>query len=259
MNWLLLRGLVREQRHWREFKSIFAQKTGARIYTLDHPGIGTESGRDCPYNVPAIMRDDRERFANLQKEVLAQTGDSNWALCSISLGSMVALQWASEYSNDFSKIVITNTSVKTLCTSFERFTLKSLLNVPKLFFNSDKFTRERTILSMTSNMHSQSSLNAIAQEYSQFSLEHSKFKKTGLAQLKAGSSFVIPENLYHSHNKNIKWLVLNSINDRLVNANCSKKIAKFLNAPIYFHEKAGHDLSLDDPNWMTDTIIRYFH
>ncbi len=256
MNWLLLRGLVREQRHWREFKNIFAQKTGARIYTLDHPGIGTEVGTDCPSTVSAIMRDDRERFTHLRKVVLDQTGDSDWALCSISLGSMVALQWAAEYSNDFSKIVITNTSAKPLCTTFERFIPKNILNLPKFFFNKNKFKRERTILEMTANMHSKSSLDEIASEYAQFALEHDKFKKTGLAQLVAGSCFVIPETLYHSHGKQNSWLVLNSRNDRLVHTNCSQKIAEFLNAPIYFHEKAGHDLSLDDPQWMADTIIK---
>mgnify|MGYP003949335389 CR=1 FL=1 len=43
MNWLFLRGLTREQRHWGPFRDVFARDyPGAKVHCLDLPGTGTE-------------------------------------------------------------------------------------------------------------------------------------------------------------------------------------------------------------------------
>lgn len=49
-------------------------------------------------------------------------------------------------------------------------------------------------------------------------------------------------------------LVLNSRSDRLVSHLCSEAIARRLNLPLRVHATAGHDLPLDDPQWVAEQI-----
>ena len=58
MQWLLLRGLAREQAHWIDFPEIFEKIVpDAKVHCLDLPGVGTERDRPSPLNVPAIVDD----------------------------------------------------------------------------------------------------------------------------------------------------------------------------------------------------------
>lgn len=256
MNWLLLRGLVREQRHWRDFPKLLSEKTKSTVLCLDVPGMGTESARKSPYSIKEIMYDVRERFL-LAKKNIDKDSNSDWGICCVSLGSMIALQWAHEYPNDFKHIVITNTSCKPLSSTFERFMPKNVLQIPRLLFANNKKAREKVILKMTSNK-SDSELDRIAEDYAKFSLELSQFQSVGIAHLIAGSRFSIPQTLENSHGKSNRFLVINSQKDTLVSPKCSKVVAKYLNAPLVEHPNANHDLSLDDPEWFVNEVIKPF-
>src|SRR5690606_27542745 len=45
VDWLLLRGLAREQRHWRGFREQLERASGARVCCVDVAGAGTERAR----------------------------------------------------------------------------------------------------------------------------------------------------------------------------------------------------------------------
>ena len=49
-------------------------------------------------------------------------------------------------------------------------------------------------------------------------------------------------------------LVLGSAKDRLVDPNCSIQLARQANLPLKMHPDAGHDLPLDDPQWVVKSI-----
>jgi pimeloyl-[acyl-carrier protein] methyl ester esterase len=49
-------------------------------------------------------------------------------------------------------------------------------------------------------------------------------------------------------------LILCSKADRLVHYTCSEDIAKTWNCQIEHHNQAGHDLPLDDTNWIINQI-----
>ena len=65
-----------------------------------------------------------------------------------------------------------------------------------------------------------------------------------LGQIIAAAKFKAPENI----SQNLLFLV--SQQDRLVNFNCSLQMAKFYQCPYILHQSAGHDLPLDDPQWL---------
>jgi predicted alpha/beta hydrolase family esterase len=49
--------------------------------------------------------------------------------------------------------------------------------------------------------------------------------------------------------------VLASRDDKMVSPKCSEDIARYYNANLIEHPSAGHDLTLDDPSWVTEQIL----
>ncbi|MCM2279857.1 MAG: alpha/beta hydrolase, partial [Oligoflexia bacterium] len=81
MNWLLLRGLAREQTHWGVFPSrLQSAFPGSRIRFLDLPGTGTEFNRDSPLTVGAIAADLRERWLTSAE----RDPEDTWGIIGIS-------------------------------------------------------------------------------------------------------------------------------------------------------------------------------
>jgi pimeloyl-ACP methyl ester carboxylesterase len=52
-------------------------------------------------------------------------------------------------------------------------------------------------------------------------------------------------------------LLLASTQDALVNVECSRSIARQWRWPLSEHPEAGHDLPLDDGQWVIDQILRW--
>ena len=93
MNWLLLRGLAREQRHWGRFPdALRSQLPDDQVFCLDLPGTGTEHQRKSPLEIAGIARDVRARFAGLRAQ-----HPGPWRLLAVSLGGMVAMQWCADH------------------------------------------------------------------------------------------------------------------------------------------------------------------
>lgn len=55
----------------------------------------------------------------------------------------------------------------------------------------------------------------------------------------------------------VPLLVLASMNDRLVSPNCSKRIGQAWNATLRIHPDAGHDLALDDGEWIVGEVGKW--
>ena len=89
VDWLMLRGMAREQRHWGRFpEALRASLGGDRLHCLDLPGTGTEHARGTPASIRGIKDDVRARWLQLKAQ---QPGP--WGLIAISLGGMVAMRW----------------------------------------------------------------------------------------------------------------------------------------------------------------------
>jgi pimeloyl-ACP methyl ester carboxylesterase len=50
--------------------------------------------------------------------------------------------------------------------------------------------------------------------------------------------------------------VIWSEKDRLVSSHCSQNIAKKFDASCFTHPTAGHDLPLDEPEWLTQILSK---
>lgn len=240
MNWLLIRGLVREQRHWGSFPADFEAAfrelhPEAKVDTIDFPGFGSERHRPSPFSIDEIVDDMRARF--LKKNEISKP----WNLFSISLGGMVALNWVSRYPEDFERLVLVNSSLRDLSPIHHRLKPKNYPKIASLFFEKDRRAREREILRLTSNL-TREALETKADTNAEFA-EHIR-KRDALAQMIAAMRFKSPQGL------RLPLLVLCSEQDQLVHFGCSEKIAEKFGAEIRRHKNANHDLSLDAPEWI---------
>jgi pimeloyl-ACP methyl ester carboxylesterase len=238
-HWLMLRGLVREARHWGHLKDYFAGKLpAASMHTVDFPGLGTEIDRKSPSQMDAIVDDTRAR--HLQARVAAGIApDAPWAIFAVSLGGMVALNWASRYPQDFARVVVVNTSAGNLSTPFQRFSWRNLGKVLRAMFTRDATHRERMLLSFTVN-DPNIDLDAVARDWAQLPRAT---RTTLIRQMWAASRWKLPTTI------SVPVLVLASEADRLCNVQCGKNIAKHINAPLHLHPTAGHELPRDAPDW----------
>jgi pimeloyl-ACP methyl ester carboxylesterase len=244
MKWLILRGLVREQRHWGNFRKVFEDELkrtdpSAEVYCLDFPGFGTEASRFSPSTIAEIAADLRRRWQKLLKP------GEEWGLLAISLGGMVAMQWCSDHPGDFKKLVLVNSSVKGLSPLHRRMKPQNYLKVISLLMNPDVSAREEKVLKMTSNLTGLQ-LTEKARHHLSFALPIRK--RDAISQIIAAIRFRVPERL------KLPILVLVSRGDRLVDPTCSEEIAKHFSAEIRHHPHANHDLATDDPEWIAKSV-----
>ncbi|MFZ5475152.1 MAG: alpha/beta fold hydrolase [Myxococcota bacterium] len=228
MNWLLLRGLVRERRHWGDFPARLAERTGGEVLALDLPGVGTERGRRPPTSVAGIVADLRPRFA-------AARSPGPWSIFAPSLGGMVALAWAARHPEDFARVAVCNTSARDLAAPLRRFSLAAIATVARGLLARDP---EPHVLALVSNTpHGRACAARFA-----------TFGRVGVGvlarQLLAGARATTPASL------TAPLLVLCSDGDRLCDPRASRTLAARLGGALAVHPTAGHDLPLDDPEWV---------
>lgn len=244
MNWLLVRGLMRETDHWGDFpEKLKSLSDVQQVICLDLPGVGTESQRVFLPSVRQAMEDLRSRFRNKISD-----SDEEWGILGISLGGMIAMQWVHEYPHDFKKAVIINSSSKD-CPIWQRLTLPSMKTVLLSFFEKDIVKREKQIIDMTTNLR-KNDLKLI-DSWVKIAQRNDFSKLTAANQLAAAAQFSLPSKL------KVPLLVLASRADRMVSYECSKFIAQKYNAEIKIHPTAGHDIAVDDSNWIVNQIAEW--
>jgi pimeloyl-ACP methyl ester carboxylesterase len=243
--WLLLRGLTREARHWGSFPAALERALpGARAFTLDLPGIGTERHRPSPSTISGIADDLRARWAELRA-----SSDRPWRLLAMSLGGMVAADWCARHPEDFSEVVLINSSARDVGHPLQRMQPAVLPRALGTAFARDLVAKERTILEITTSSHGDDA--ALAQEWAAYAREWPMPRATAVAQLLAAMRFRAPERMP------IRSLVLTSAGDRLCAPICSRRLAARFSSDFDEHPSAGHDLPLDDPRWVTERISRW--
>ena len=237
-NWLLLRGLARESAHWGSFlQTLKTTFPDAKITTLDLPGTGNFHQEDSPYTIKAIS--DATRQQALNKGLLQQP----ITLLAVSLGAMVAWEWMHNYPDDICSASLINTSFANLSPFYHRLRWQSYLKFSALISKSNILEREKSILQLVSNRRDQD--NQISLEWAQIQNQRPINLQNFFRQITAAASY---RPNYSKPKQPI--LLINAMGDRLVNPVCSEKIQEKYQLKISRHPWGGHDLTLDDPEWI---------
>jgi len=237
--WVLLRGLVRESRHWGEFVPILAQRlTQSRLIALDLPGNGALHRQRSPGNIADMVEACR---AQLQGQGLAPP----YHLCAVSMGAMVAVQWAHRYPREIAAQVLINTSMRPFSPVFDRLQMHNWPTVLRLALWSTPVQWETAVLRLTTaRPHPE-----VLAQWVRWHETCPVSKINALRQLLAAARFSAPPMA-----RQVPTLLLASTQDQLVSVRCSQALAQAWQFPLQQHPAAGHDLTLDDPHWVADAV-----
>ncbi len=239
---------MRETRHWGNFpERLAASLPEANITLLDLPGNGKLHLQRSPTSVTAM--------ANACRQQLLERGlKPPYNLLALSLGAMVSCNWSSHYQGEIERAVLINTSLRPFSPFYHRLRPANYPKLLRLMSGvTDKKTREHLILQATSNRDV--SL-ALVEQWTEFVQQYPVSRRNILRQLRAATSYKAPLSAPPS-----QLLILSSDGDHLVNPRCSARLSQQWQVPLQTHPWAGHDLTLDDPEWVIKQIegwIRHF-
>jgi pimeloyl-ACP methyl ester carboxylesterase len=248
-NWLLLRGLAREQRHWYEFRELLAARLGvARVHCLDVAGAGTEHVVLPRPSVPWLARDVARRLPALGG---APRAGERWALVGLSLGGMLALELCRMFPLQFEAAVIINSSSR-LTNASARIRPAAALQLLRAARSDDPLRREQLVLALTSALP-EPERALYARRAADFAREAPPSRWAALAQLIAAGRFQPPDR----QQIRARLAFVCSRDDGLVSPRCTHDLATWFGSACREHAWAGHDLPLDDPVWLCEHIAQF--
>lgn len=243
--WVLLRGLTREAGHWGGFAARLRHAVDAPVVALDLPGNGTRHREPSPWQVQAM--------ASACRAQLQQAGHAPpYAVVAMSLGAMVALDWAATAPGTLRGCVLINTSVRGFSPFWQRLRPANYTTVLRLMLaGATALEREQAVLAMTSGKPADHA--ALPSAWAELARLRPVAPANALRQLVAAARYRAPRSA-----PDVPALVLASAGDRLVSPECSRRLAQAWGWPLAVHPDAGHDLPLDDPHWVVAQIVGWW-
>ena len=206
--WILLRGLTRESRHWGGFVDTLHNRfPNDEVLTLDLSGNGVLNNMQSPLTVAAMTEhcrsDLKRRGVTEPVRVLA-----------MSLGAMVAIDWASRYPAEIECAVLINTSLRGISPFYQRLRIGNYPALLKhIFLRSRARAWEQTILRLTTRHPPDA--QRILNDWVRWHEARPVSTSNALRQLLAAARFAAPSNAPHC-----PLLILAAKEDGLVDAKC---------------------------------------
>lgn len=243
--WVLLRGLSRESGHWGVFpeyllRELRTLQPAAKLLMLDLPGTGALRRQPSPTQVSAIVDACRA-------ELRSRGVEGPVSLVGMSLGAAVLSDWANRYPSEVEAGVLINPSLRPFSELFHRS--RSLNYLGLLLLSLSRFSarlREERVLSLTTRLTPKA---AVIDRWVELQREHPLGVRNTARQLLASMRYRASRTRPAA-----PMLLLCSKADGLVDWRCSQAISRAWGAPLRLHTKAGHDLPLDDPQWVARSV-----
>lgn len=249
--WVLLRGLTRESGHWGDFPArllhaLRVEQPDARLELLDLPGNGGLHQQRSPTRVTEMVEACR---GELRRRGVAPP----YQVLAMSLGAMVASDWALRHPAEVEAVVLINTSLRPFSAFFRRLRPANYWALLTLsLFRLSLRQREARVLAMTTRLQRQP--DRVLDDWVALQRRHPVRRRNALRQLLAAMRYraspIRPES---------PMLLLCSQGDELVDWRCSQAISRAWGAPLRLHAHAGHDLPLDDGDWVARNVADWLH
>ncbi|MGZ5780349.1 MAG: alpha/beta fold hydrolase, partial [Burkholderiaceae bacterium] len=240
--WIFLRGLTRDKRHWGDFPSVFMNHVAeAKVVCIDLSGNGELHRMTSATRIEDMVDQCRQNLA-------AWGYAPPYYLLALSLGAMVAIAWADRHPEEIQGCVLINTSLRAYNPFYRRLRISawpSLLQA--MLACNDSRRQERIIFHLTSSHGYLQEL--YANQWATYRQQYPVSLSNALRQLLAAVRYHSPQSM-----PQVPVLLLAGAKDRLVNPDCSARLAAMWDAPLNVHSAAGHDLPLDDGLWIARKV-----
>lgn len=242
--WIFLRGLTREARHWGDLPARWAAHGLGAPLTIDLPGNG--AARDLP-----VPRNVRGMTDAVRAAVQASGRPGPWRVLAMSLGAMVATDWAQAWPAEVAGLVLVNTSMRPFSHATERLRPQNWTAIVGMARHwHDRARCERTIHRLTCERLD--TRDADLARWVEIGQSAPVTRDAAWRQLMAAARFSA-----QSAAPACPTVIASSDADRLVNPSCSTQLAAAWHAPHILHARhpwAGHDLPHDDAQWLCETV-----
>lgn len=248
---LLIRGLSRQQGHWGEFPKCLErefEKQGLefKIAFEDLPGFGKRHQQTSPSNIAKIAE---LLVPTLEK--LSIESHQKIHLVGISMGGMVAMELAGRFPEYCESLVMINSSVKPVARFYQRLRPKAYPAFLKAWFHPFMRESERQILKISSENRIHDEI--LLDNWLELRKNNPPSRIAAIKQLIAASRFEAP-----SRPPINKVLLVASKNDHVASYLCTVNLANYWQVESVIHETAGHDLALDEPEWLARVCLDWF-
>ena len=247
---LLIRGLSRQQGHWGEFPTILRRAFNEKNIAVnlafeDLPGFGIRYRQQSPSTI--------EKIAELlipTLEKLHRKTNQKIHLLGISMGGMVALELANRCPEFCESLVMINSSVKPVAHVFQRLQPQAYPVFIKAFLHPYRRESEHQILKISTEKYAQ---DARLLNYWLYLREnYPPSRKAVLQQIVAASQYLAPIKKPLA-----QVCLMASKRDRVASHHCTQNLAKYWGIDYHLHPEAGHDIALDEPEWLADNLVNF--
>jgi pimeloyl-ACP methyl ester carboxylesterase len=236
--WIFLRGLTRESAHWGDFAEAWRKRfEPSRVVCVDLPGNGANRALRSAVSVRAMV-------AACRGTLIESGVPPPYRILGLSLGAMVAVDWASRHPEEISGAMLVSTSLGGFGSWYQRLRVQSWGRLIALLLARDPLHKEQVILRLTSHRRLRDS-GPLMEQWVAIREARPVSTSNAIRQLFAAARFRAPPSA-----PTVPLLVLASSADELVDSGCSVRMARAWNAELGLHRSAGHDIPLDDPEWV---------
>ncbi len=239
--WILLRGLTRDGRHWGSLPGrLAASEPGLVVEAFDLPGNGTRYRERSPSTIGGMV--EALRTAVQRRRIATPV-----RVLAMSLGAMVAIEWARRHPEEIAGLVLINTSLQPLNPLHHRLQPGAWSTLLRLGLLPARHADwESAVLRLTSRRYrGKTAAHAeLLERWVGWRRSQPVSRSNALRQLWAAARYRVTEA------PPVQGVLLASARDALVDPACSQRIAEAWGWPLELHPKAGHDLPLDDPAWV---------
>ncbi len=237
---ILLRGLGRDARHWGEFPKLIATAMPEfKIHTIDLPGTGEFYDIKSQLSIKAIAE-----FMDTEASKKNMISDETY-IVGLSLGGMVTAEWSHIRPGKIKKIIMVNSSFSNWSRFYHRLSHKVYYDFIAMFFMSTK-RREETILKIVSSN---------TEQYEKVSKAWQNLWKTKPFKVSTVIRQLVAASIYKLKNlPQQPVLFLASEQDKLVSPQCYRDIQRHTDWPVISHPTAGHEMPMDEPEWVIEQI-----
>ncbi|MCL1094296.1 alpha/beta fold hydrolase [Shewanella kaireitica] len=228
--WILVRGLMRDKRHWHDFiESLSAEVMAFNVdvVAMDSLGNGVFSHEKSPLTITTYARALLEQL---------EGNDNN--IIGLSMGGMIAIEMARLSPDKVSKVVVINTSAANLSPWFRRFNIYAVIDAYRTRNRDSGLDWSEATALKISSEHLGANL-AIAKKWTKLRQENRVRLHNAVRQLWACACFKCCDSLQQP------IFVFSGVLDKLVSPDCSQSIADHYRCQLIEFDNAGHDISLD--------------
>lgn len=241
-NWILLRGLARGAGHWGSFVDRMKKRfPDDKFELIDLPGNGSRNDETSPLKISDYVKDLRAHSEFVKK-------GQSFKILSVSLGAMITVEWMREFPHEVQKAYLVCTSSSGHSPIFQRFLPINYLKAAHLFMaQGDETEYEKTVLEMVTNSHERRQAEGLA--LMAYSKVHPMHVQNIVRQLFAASRYRFPKQAPGDIQ------LIGSHGDKLVSPKCTLKIGESWGLRPMMHPWAGHDIAIDDPEWLIEHLL----